>query len=481
MAEGAARVLVVEDDAALRRLLLDEVSDRGLEARGAGSAEEARELLEEWRADVVVTDIRLPGASGRDLLRWGAALPEGPDFLLVTAFGTVREAVECLREGAADFLTKPLDLDHLATALERILEVRALRRRVAGYAELLDDAEFHGMVGRSEVMRRLYDRIRRVAGAEGPVLVVGESGTGKELVSRAVHAESRRASGPFIAVNCAGIPADLMESEFFGHAEGAFTGATSSRQGLFQEADGGTMMLDEIGEMPASMQAKLLRALEDGRIRPVGANTERELDVRIIAATNRDLRQEVESGEFREDLFFRLETFTLRVPPLRERGDDLDLLLAHFLGLFSARAGRRVRGFSAAAMRRLHAYPFAGNVRELRNVVERAVTFATGEIIGEESLPERVRQARGRDLDGGGAGLLSGLLRDEDDVLPTLEEVELRYIRHVLHRVNGNKRRAAALLGVSRRTLYRRLEKVGEPEAESGADAEAAGPEGRPG
>lgn len=485
MAErDAERVLVVEDDDALRRLLLEEVGDRGLEVRGAASAEEAREVLEDWPADVVVTDIRLPGASGRDLLRWGAALADGPDFLLVTAFGTVREAVECLRAGAADFLTKPLDLDHLAAALERVLEVRTLRRRVAEYGELLDDAEFHGMVGRSDAMRALYERIRRVAGAQGPVLVTGESGTGKELVSRAIHAESGRAPRPFVAVNCAGIPAELMESEFFGHAKGAFTGATGARKGLFQEADGGTLMLDEVGEMPAAMQAKLLRALEDGRIRPVGANDEREVDVRIIAATNRDLRTRVEEGEFREDLYFRLETFTLHVPPLRDRGDDLDLLLAHFLGLFATRARRRISGFSAAAMRRLHAYPFPGNVRELRNVVERAVTFATDDIIGEESLPERVREAR--PAAGGGAGTDRGaatmvgapggagapgagadaLFRSENDVLPTLEEVELRYVRYVLARTGGNKRRAAALLGVSRRTLYRKLEKVpggGEP------------------
>ncbi|MFW5950598.1 MAG: sigma-54-dependent transcriptional regulator [Gemmatimonadota bacterium] len=469
MTEQAERVLVVEDDEALRSLLVEEVGDRGLTVRGTESAESARDILEDWPADVVVTDIRLPGASGRDLLRWGAALPDGPDFLLITAFGSVREAVECLRAGASDFLTKPLDLDHLAAALERTLEVRRLRHRVREFTELLDDGEFHGMIGRSESMRQLYDRIMRIAPAEGPVLIVGESGAGKELVARAIHEESARSRARFVAVNCAGIPQDLMESEFFGHVEGAFTGARRARKGLFEEASGGTLMLDEIGEMPAAMQSKLLRVLEEGQVRPVGGNREREVDVRIIAATNRDLREDVSSGKFREDLYFRLETFTLRVPPLRERGDDLDLLLAHFLSVFSARAGKRVRGFTAPAMRRLHRYPFPGNVRELRNVVERVVTFATDDLIGEEDLPERVREHVARSTPG--PDVPEPLLRQDDDVLPTLKEVEQRYIRYVLERVDGNKRRAAALLGIARRTLYRRLDDEANQEGPgTGAD-----------
>ncbi|HUP21281.1 MAG TPA: sigma-54 dependent transcriptional regulator [Gemmatimonadota bacterium] len=463
---GSGRVLVVEDDEALRELLLEEIEDRGLAARGAGSAEEARELLGDWEADVVVTDIRLPGASGRDLLRWGAALPEGPDFLLITGFGTVKEAVECLRAGASDFLTKPLDLDHLNAALERILEVRRLRGRVAEFTELLDDTEFHGMVGRSQPMRRLYGRIARVAQADGPVLVVGESGSGKELVARAIHEESPRSARNFVAVNCAGIPAELMESELFGHVEGAFTGARRARRGLFEEADGGTLMLDEIGEMPQPMQAKLLRVLEDGRVRPIGGNREREVDIRILAATNRDLRDDVRDGRFREDLYFRLETFTLELPPLRERGDDLDLLLAYFLRLFTTRADKRVTGFSAPAMKRLHRYPFPGNVRELRNVVERAVTFATDDTIGEDALPARVRAAPSAADEAHHAGLPAPLLSDTDDVLPTLAEIELRYIRYVLERAGGNKRRAAALLGIARRTLYRRLADDAEDESE---------------
>lgn len=472
MAEVAGRILIVEDDEALRQLLVTETRDRGLEARGARSAEEARATLAEWPADVVVTDIQLPGEAGTDLLRWGAGLPAGPDFVMITAFGSVREAVECLHAGAADFLTKPLDLDHLAAALERVLEVRGLRRQVAEYRQALGHAEYRGMVGRSEVMRDLFGRIRRIAEAEGPVLVVGESGTGKELVARAIHEESARAAHRFVAVNCAGIPEDLLESEFFGHTEGAFTGARRSRRGLFEEADGGTMMLDEVGEMPQGLQAKLLRVLQDGRVRPVGSNKEREVDVRIVASTNRDLDKDVRSGRFREDLYFRLETFTLAVPPLRQRGDDVDRLLVHFLGLYALRAGKELDGFSPEAMRRLHRYPFPGNVRELRNVVERAVTFATGRMVDEEALPERVRLYRGSPSDER-PSLPGSVLRPDDDVLPPLREVERRYIQYVLDRVDGNKRRAAALLGIARRTLYRRLEDgagAGDGEGDDPAD-----------
>jgi two-component system, NtrC family, response regulator AtoC len=461
MAEKAervpGRVLIVEDDDALRGLLVAEVEDRALEVRGVGSAEAARVLLDEWAADVVVTDIQLPGATGRDLLRWGVEVPDGPDFIMITAFGGVREAVECLQAGASDFLTKPLDLDHLAASLRRVLELRGLRRQVAEYREVLGEPEFHGMVGRSPRMRDLFGRIARIAGADGPALVVGESGTGKELVARAIHGESLRADRAFVAVNCAGIPEHLLESEFFGHTEGAFTGARRSRRGLFEEAAGGTLMLDEIGEMPPGLQAKLLRVLQDGRVRPVGSNREREVDVRIVASTNRDLQEDVRSGRFREDLYFRLETYTLTVPPLRERGDDRDLLLAHFLAVHALRAGKEIDGFSPAAMRRLQRYPFPGNVRELKNVVERAVTFATGRVVEETALPDRVRSAQVAPVVDRAALPASALL-EGDDMLPPLREVERRYIRYVLDRVDGNKRRAAALLGIARRTLYRRLD-----------------------
>jgi two-component system, NtrC family, response regulator AtoC len=385
------RVLVVEDDGALAGLLVEELEDAGLAVRSAGTAEEARTMLAEWPADLVVSDIRLPGADGLELLSHVRGLHAAPAFLVITGFGTVRQAVECLKAGADDFLTKPLDLEHLRLSVSRALETRRLRREVMRFRELVARDGFHGMIGRSRAMRVLFDQVRSLARGHGPVLVVGESGVGKELVARAIHAESERSAGPFVAVNCAGIPETLLESEFFGHTKGAFTGAGAARKGLFEEADGGTLLLDEIGEMPASLQAKLLRVLQDGRFRPVGGSRERRVDVRVVAATNQDLESAMREGRFREDLYFRLETFVLRVPPLRERGGDLELLAAHFLQRFSVQLGKPVRGFSADALALIRRHPFPGNVRELQNAVERAVTFADGPTVHVRHLPARAR------------------------------------------------------------------------------------------
>jgi len=378
-----------------------------------------------------------------------------PAFLVITAFGSIQQAVAALKEGADEFLTKPLDLEHFALAVGRALETRRLRDEVRRFQQLLSDDRFHGMLGRSRVMRGLFDQIRQLARAEGPVLVIGESGTGKELVARAVHAESERAGGPFLAINCAGLPAELLESEFFGHVAGAFTGANRAHKGLFQQADGGTLFLDEIGEMPLPLQAKLLRVLQEGTIRPVGAERELSVDVRIIAASNRPLETEAGREAFREDLFFRLETFILQVPPLRDREEDLELLAAGFVAHFAARSGRPVRGIAPAALAQLRRYPFPGNVRELQNAIERAVTFCHGRSIELEHLPSRIADYRDDKARSAGAELLTQL--SDGPLLPTLEELELRYIEHVLKLVDGNKRRAAALLGIGRRTLYRRL------------------------
>jgi two-component system, NtrC family, response regulator AtoC len=304
-----ATVLVVEDDPGLRELLRNELEDAGYEVRVAAHAEQARELLGDAMPQLVISDLRLPGASGRDLLGHCRSLVEPPGFIMITAFGTVEQAVDALKIGADDFLTKPLRLDHLRLAVARVLEGRRLRYELSQCRTLLDDGDFHGMVGRSLPMRQLFDAIRQIAPLAGPVIVSGESGSGKELVARALHAESTRRLAPFVPVNCAAMPPDLMESELFGHARGAFTGATQQRQGLFVEADGGTLLLDEIAEMQPDTQAKLLRVLEDGRVRPLGSDREVSVDVRLVAATNRDLEADVQAGRFREDLFFRLEAF----------------------------------------------------------------------------------------------------------------------------------------------------------------------------
>lgn len=451
----AGRILVVEDDHALRELLSDELEDAGHEVTTAGDVQEALALQHAQPRDLVISDLRLPGQDGLALL--AALRASGADcgFIMVTGFGTVEQAVEALRQGADDFLTKPLKLDHLRLSVARVLEHRSLRSEVTRYRQLLAEDTFHGMLGRSEPMRRLFDMVQRVASANGPVLIMGESGTGKELVARAIHAECARADGPFVAINCAGIPAELMESELFGHVSGAFTGARQAREGLFMTARGGTLLLDEIGELPIDMQAKLLRVLEDGTLRPVGGNRELRPDVRVLAATHRDLESQVREGGFREDLFFRLETFQITVPPLRDRGEDIELLAARLVARFGARRHPPVTGIDAAALRILQHYRFPGNVRELSNALERAVAFCQGDEIAVDDLPERLRRHEPTAVSHVPVPPAVGL--PDDARLPTLEQVEQRYIRHVLDSLGGNKRRAAQVLGIGRRTLYRRL------------------------
>jgi DNA-binding NtrC family response regulator len=462
----SARILVVEDDAGLRELLRSELEDAGYRLNTAADAAQAQTSITRDQPDLVVSDLRLPGDSGRELLDHCRGLDAPPAFIMITAFGTVEQAVEALKAGADDFLTKPLRLDHLRLAVARVLEARELRSQVSRFRSLLADGDFHGMVGRSAPMRRLFDAIRQVAPLSGPVIISGESGTGKELVARALHAESPRLGRPFVPVNCAAMPPELMESELFGHAKGAFTGATQQRAGLFVEADGGTLLLDEIGEMQADTQAKLLRVLEDGCIRPLGADREISVDVRLVAATNRDLEAEVAAGRFRKDLFFRLETFPLTVPPLRERGEDLDLLAARFIARFAALADRQAPALAEQSLALLHAYPFPGNVRELANALERATAFCDGREIRPAHLPERIRSRRINVAPGGtdaealpvtGDGGSGFPFLDGDEPLP-LDTLERRYIRWVLDRADGNKRRAAELLGIGRRTLYRKLD-----------------------
>ncbi|MDZ7735099.1 MAG: sigma-54 dependent transcriptional regulator [Gammaproteobacteria bacterium] len=454
--QQVSSILIVEDDQALRSLLEEELGDAGYQVTTVRDAESAWAHLQQHTVTVVLSDLRLPQAGGIDLLLQTRQMSTQPGFIIITAFGTVEQAVDALKQGADDFLTKPLKLDHLRLSIERVIETRRLQDEVRHYRQLLAEENFHGIVGRSEPIHRLADNIRQIAHAAGPVLIMGESGTGKELVARAVHNESDRADAPFVAVNCAGIPPDLLESELFGHVAGAFTGAQKARKGLFTEAEGGTLLLDEIGEMPVEMQAKLLRILQDGRIRPVGADRELALDVRIITATNRPLEDDIQAQRFREDLYYRLETFLIRVPPLRERGDDIELLTAHFINRYSARLQKNLNGISLAALECIKNYSFPGNVRELSNAIERAVTFCQNETLDIEDLPDRLRSGSVPRRSVAGAPLPDTLLAADE--LPTLDELERRYIRYVLQRLDGNKRRAAGLLGIGRRTLYRRLD-----------------------
>ncbi|RUO27163.1 sigma-54-dependent Fis family transcriptional regulator [Aliidiomarina minuta] len=448
------RIYVVEDDPGLRELLQEELEAEGYQVQAQDSVEQALPEIENWQPDLVISDLRLPGANGMSMIPHLQKLPAAPAILLITAFGTVSQAVDALKQGADDFLTKPLDIEHLLLATRRLIENRRLKNTVNAFRRSLGDNSFHGMIGNSRAMRDLVNQIAQVAGAESAVLVLGESGTGKELVAKAIHEESSRKDGPFLAVNCAGIPLELMESEFFGHAAGAFTGAQKARSGLLKEADQGTLLLDEIGEMPLELQAKLLRVLQEGTLRPVGSDQEIQVDVRIIAATHRDLEALVSEGQFREDLFYRLETFALQVPALRERGDDRELLAQFFLAALT-KENDTPPVLSSAALDRIYNYPFPGNVRELQNAMERAVTFCQGKEILPQHLPDRMQKEaqvsnNEEQTPGFGEVPLSQLR--------SLSDVQRDYVRYVLRESGGNKRKAAEILGVTRRTLYRWLE-----------------------
>ncbi len=453
-------IVLVEDDRDLRELLQEELEAEGYQVIACGDAEQGKQLLATQAVDLLISDLRLPGADGLSLLPSLASSDSPPAVLIITAFGSVQQAVKALQAGADDFLTKPLEMDHFLLTVSRLLDNRKLRHEVQHYRSLLAVEQFNGMIGQSPAMQHLFQQIQQIAAAEGPVLVQGESGTGKELVARALHDQSSRRDGPYMVVNCGGIPSELMESEFFGHAAGAFTGARSQRAGLFQQANGGSLLLDELGEMPLALQAKLLRVLQDGKVRPVGSDHEIQLDVRIIAATNRNLTEAVADGSFREDLFYRLETFGLQVPPLRARGEDILKLTEFFLTRFNARQKQSIKGFSDAALGLLQQYSFPGNIRELQNAVERAATFCDTVLIEAHHLPQRIREQTGAPLLPANTAVIPQQPNQpaDADALPTLETVQRQYIHQVLAATDGNKRRAADILGITRRTLYRWIE-----------------------
>lgn len=456
----ANTILLVEDDSGLRELLQEELEAEGYQVTACGDAEDGQQQLENQTFDLLVSDLRLPGADGLSLLPSLAVADSLPAVLIITAFGSVQQAVKALQAGADDFLTKPLEMDHFLLTVSRLLDNRKLRNEVQHYRSLLAVEQFNGMIGQSPAMQQMFQQILQIADADGPVLIQGESGTGKELVARALHDQSSRSDGPYMVVNCGGIPSELMESEFFGHAAGAFTGARTQRAGLFQQANGGSLLLDELGEMPLSLQAKLLRVLQDGKVRPVGSDHEIQLDVRIIAATNRNLTEAVADGSFREDLFYRLETFALQVPPLRARGDDIHQLTEFFLTRFNARQQQHIKGLSDAAVAMLQHYTFPGNVRELQNAIERAATFCDSSLIEAQHLPQRIREQTpaahtASDTTTPAAPSIMPQQAIDVDAMPSLETVQRNYIHQVLAATQGNKRHAADILGITRRTLYR--------------------------
>ncbi len=445
------RVLLVDDDAGMCAMLDARLSSRRFEVTTQTSPTDALVLFEREDFDVVVSDVTMKGITGLELCERLLALRPDVPIILVTAFGSMDAAIDAIHVGAYDFIPKPFEIDQLALAIERGVaqaklkgEVRRLQRAVAG------TTHFDALLGASAKMMELYALLTKVATSDAPVLVTGESGTGKELVAKALHAKGPHANGPVRGHQLRSMPETLLESELFGHAKGAFTDAKVAKLGLFQQANGGTLFLDEVGELPLGLQPKLLRALQERAVRPVGGSTEIPFEARLIAATNRDLETMVDEHRFREDLFFRINVLQIDLPPLRARGGDVLTLAQNFLERIAARASKEIAGFSPDAAEKLLSYAWPGNVRELQNCVERAVALASFDLITVADLPEKIRAFKPSYI------VLSG---EDPTQLVTLEELERRYIHRVLDAVAGNKSAAARILGIERKTLYRMLER----------------------
>jgi DNA-binding NtrC family response regulator len=451
------RTLIVDDDDGLARFVAEVLTDAGHEVETAADTASGRAAIEREGFDLLITDLRMPGGSGLDLIPWARAYDPRIAVIAITAFGSLETAVQAVRLGASDYIPKPFEADALLLAVDKALREHSLRAEVARLRDAVDARfGFDAVVARSQVMRDVVAFARRVADSPSTVLITGPSGAGKEVIARAIHQSSRRRVGPFVAVNCAAIPDSLLESELFGHKRGAFTGAVADRRGLFQEANGGTLLLDEVGDLPMALQVKLLRALQEGEVRPVGATRPEPFDARVIAATHVDLKTAIAERRFREDLYYRLCVIELVIPRLADRADDVLPLAEHFLAEANRRIGRSVRGISGAAARLLCQYAWPGNVRELQNAIERGVNLCIGECISPDDLPPSLHRPREEDF----------LDRALDRAM-TISELDRAYARRMIARCGGNKKRAAALLGVDRRTLHRwfgeRDDEPGEP------------------
>jgi two-component system, NtrC family, response regulator PilR len=457
MSVHSKRILIVDDEPALRQMLQILFSRQGFETVLVPGVRAAQEAIQHAPTPfpAVLTDLLMPDGSGLDVLGFAKARTTATEVIVMTAHSSVDAAVDAMRKGAYDFITKPFVPAELSALVHKALEKSSLVEENARLrAKIAPEADT--MLGRSGPMRRVADLISKVAAGRTTVLITGESGTGKERVAKAIHEASDRRDKPFLVVNCGALPEQLMESELFGHERGAFTGASARHGGIFRDADGGTVFLDEIGELPLPLQVKLLRVLQERKIRPVGATQETAVDVRIVAATNRDIEAEVETGRFRQDLYYRLNVIRFELPPLRERAGDVAELAAHFLKKFAVEAGKDVRGFSADTLRALDGYAFPGNVRELENIVERAVALAGSPLIGLGDLPASVSGLAG------GSTVAMGELPEEGCKLDeVLGELERRLMLQALERTGGVKKRASKLLGVSFRSLRYRLAKYG--------------------
>jgi len=449
------KILVVDDDADMRGLLSDVLESDGYRVGTAESGEKALQALAEEQYDLVLTDLRMKGMLGTALLSEIKHRYPDTGVILMTAFGTVETAIEAMKGGAMDYLIKPVKTDDVLRTAGRAAREVQLRREVTHLRrEVYKEYSFHQILGKSRPMQEVFELIRRVADSPSNLLITGESGTGKELVAKAIHYNSDRRDRPFVAVNSAAIPEQLLESELFGHMRGAFTDAKADRPGLFEEAQKGTLFLDEISELPLMLQAKLLRAIQEREIRRVGSTKSIPVDVRIIAATNLNLADEVKAKHFREDLYYRLNVIEIRLPPLRDRRDDIPLLVETFLHKCAKANRKPLQGVSESSLALLIDYSWPGNVRELENIIERAVTLARGEKIMPEDLPATVQGSRGD----------RRVLDDAAERTLPLQEVEWEYIKKILEKTGGNKYQAAQALGIDRKTLYRKLaEMEGRP------------------
>jgi DNA-binding NtrC family response regulator len=444
-----SRILVVDDDRAMCQLLIDLLREDGYEADVAYDGESALEKCRTTRFDLAITDLMMPKMRGIELVQRLREIDASALVLLITAFGTIENAVEAMRAGAFHYVTKPFHNDEILIQVKRALEQKTLQEELKRLrTEVQARNRFQNIIGQSSAMQMVFETIAQVSDLPANVLIEGESGTGKELIARAIHCNSSRATGPFIPVNCAAIPETLLESELFGYVRGAFTDARRDRPGLFREASGGILFLDEISEIPITLQAKLLRVLEDKEVRPLGANQSEKVDTRVLSASNRFLDELVRNGKFRQDLYYRLNVIRIELPTLRHRSEDIPLLVKHFIEKFADSAKRNVEGIQDEALAALRSYDWPGNIRELEHTIERAVLLGKGALIGVEDLPAHL-VARGESA----IVLAQALARQF-----TLRDLERKYIGKVLETTHGNKTEAARILGVDRTTLYRKLE-----------------------
>jgi two-component system response regulator HydG len=453
-------IVIIDDEPDMRSLLSDVFTDQGNKTHCFADAESALNALseggrlfrdqEEGEIDLIISDIKMPGMDGIQLtVRLKESRPEIP-IILATGFGTIETAIEAMQKGAFHYITKPFKLAELNTIASRAIEHRRLQRdNTALRQEVRKTWSFDNVIGKSQNMKAIFDLVERVSGASSNVLITGESGTGKEMIAQAIHRSGPRANKPFVAINCTAIPENLLESELFGHAKGSFTGAIQRKRGLFEEANGGTIFLDEIGDMNVLLQSKLLRVIQERKIRAVGENTPIDVNVRIIAATHKDLRAAMKDGRFRDDLFYRLSVIPIQIPPLRHRPEDIPLLAEHFLRKYAAHNSSGVKGFTKRAIQKLLKLRWEGNVRELENVVERAVVLCSDALVDEADLPTHE--------------LISpeGFFGDATRDFPTLDRLEERYIKLILEKTAGRKDKASHILGINRRTLYRKEREYG--------------------